>query len=51
MCLGNRLEDFPEKAYSSRQLPFKFKDILYSGWVLKFAHKFTSVSKKVNNLC
>ena len=24
MCLGNRLEDFPEKAYSSRQLPFKF---------------------------
>ena len=23
MCLGNRLEDFPEKAYSSRQLPFK----------------------------
>ena len=22
MCLGNRLEDFPEKAYSSRQLPF-----------------------------
>ena len=23
MCLGNRLEDFPEKAYCSRQLPLR----------------------------